>query len=84
MVYPVGAVPGAVHVFASQQVVAGSVPGIVVEAASTRCEPKAQAWSFAVTALPVHFVSSQHAVMSASTYKSQNASAQAEPALTEL
>ena len=84
MVYPVGAVPGAVHVFASQQVPSGSAPGGVACAAPMSFEPAAQAWSFAVTSLLVHMGSSQHAVMSPPTVRSQNAPAQVEPALAVL
>ena len=64
----------------SQQVPSGSAPGAVAPALVMSFEPKAQVWSFAVTALPVHMVSSQHAAMSVASVKSHAAATQAVPA----
>ena len=68
----------------TQQVVSGSAPAGLDKVAGLSFEPKAQVWSFAVTALPSHLVCSQHAVMSPPTVRSQNAPAQVEPALAVL
>merc|ERR1719247_3467976 len=54
----------------SQQVPSGSAPGGVDACAAMSFEPSPQVWSFAVTALPVHMVTSQQSAMSLATVKS--------------
>ena len=66
------AAPQSVATLGSQQLPSGSEPGAVVRVPVMSFWPSPQVWSFAVTSLPSHMVSSQHAAMSLVSVKSQN------------